>query len=101
VVPILAKILEKIVAAQLNQYYILLWPHQGAYCYGKSTENVLLVAMDFITQCLDDGKAVCVPVLYFHKAFDSLDHRLLLDKLLNYNEEVCLGTIIKLLVLVI
>jgi len=84
----LAKILEKLVAAQLNQYleqHTLLRPHQGAYCYGKSTEDVLLVAVDFITQCLDDGKAVCASFSDFCNAFDSLDHCLLLDKLFQLN----------------
>jgi len=43
------------------------------------------VAVDFITQCLDDGKSVCASFLDFRKAFDSLDHRLLLDKLFQLN----------------
>ena len=87
-VPVLAKILEKIIAAQLSNYleqHTLLCPHQGAYCYGKSTEDVLLVAVDFITQCLHDGKAVCASFLDFRKAFDSLDHHMLLDKLFQLN----------------
>jgi len=48
----------------------LLRPNQGAYHYGKSTEDILLVAVDFITQCLDNGKAVCASFLDFCKAFD-------------------------------
>ena len=51
VVPVLAKILEKIVSAQLSDYFeqhSLLRPHQGAYRCGKSTEDILLVAVDFI-----------------------------------------------------
>jgi len=43
------------------------------------------VAVDFITQCLDDGKSVCASFLDFCKAFDSLDHQLLLDKLFQLN----------------
>ena len=43
------------------------------------------MAVDFITQCLDDGKSVCASFLDFRKAFDSLDHQLLLDKLFQLN----------------
>jgi len=81
-VPVLAKILEKIVSAQLSDYFEqhLLRPHQGAYHCGKSTEDIRLVAVDFIVQCLDDGKVVCASFLDFRKAFYSLDHHILLDK---------------------
>ena len=51
VVPVTAKTLEKIVANQLNQYFKsnkLLSPFQGAYRQGKSTEQILLYAVDTI-----------------------------------------------------
>ena len=44
VVPVVAKILEKIVATQLGTYLEqnnLLHPHQGAYRCGRSTEDIL------------------------------------------------------------
>ena len=50
VVPVLAKILEKIVSIQLSSYLeqqSLLHPHQGAYRCGRSTEDILLAAVDF------------------------------------------------------
>ena len=84
VVPVLAKSLEKIVSAQLSDYFeqhSLLRSHQGAYQVGKSTEDILLVAVDFIVQCLDKGNTVCASFLDFRKAFNSLDHHILLDKL--------------------
>ena len=43
------------------------------------------MAVDFTVQCLDDGKAVCASFLDFHKAFNSLDHHILLDKLFQLN----------------
>ena len=55
VVPIIAKILEKIVSDQLSIYLEdnhLLHPHQGAYCSGKSTQDILLVAVDSIVHFL-------------------------------------------------
>ena len=60
--PIVAKVLEKIVATQLSNYLVsnnLLHPHQGAYQHGKSTEDILLVAVDTITSHLDRGNYVC------------------------------------------
>jgi len=57
VVLVVAKLLEKIVASQLSDYfehYYLLSDYQGAYCRGKSTEQLLLVAVDVIVQAIDD-----------------------------------------------
>jgi len=88
VIPVVAKTLEKIVSAQLSDYFeqnFLLCPHQGAYHCGKSTKDILLVTVDFIVQCLDDGKAVFTSFLDFRKPFDSLVHHILLDKLIQLN----------------
>ena len=51
VVSVVAKVLEKIVATQLSSYleeHGLLNSQQGAYRHGKSTEDILLVAVDAI-----------------------------------------------------
>ena len=51
VVPIAAKILEKVVSNQLHSFLEgneLLSPYQGAYHHGKSTEQLLLVASDTV-----------------------------------------------------
>ena len=88
VVSILAKVLEKIVSDQLCNYlenHCLLHPHQGAYRCGKSTEDILLIAVDSIIHSLDRGEAVCVAFLDLHKAFDSLDHCILLQWLYEMN----------------
>ena len=77
VVSIIAKILEKIIATQLSDYFEsnnLMHPHQGAYRHRKSTENILLVAVDTIVTCLDKEDVVCTSFLDIRKAFDSLDH---------------------------
>ena len=88
IVPILAKVLEKIVSDQLSIYLEdnhLLHPHQGAYRAGKSTQDILLVAVDSIVHLLDKGEAVCVAFLDLRKAFDSLDHHILLQRLYDLN----------------
>ena len=38
---------------------------------GKSTENILLPAVDNIVNSMDSGVAVCATFLDFRKAFDS------------------------------
>ena len=84
VVSVVAKVLEKIVSDQLSLYlenHKLLHPHQGAYWHGKSTEDILLVVVDSIVHHLDNGKYVCVAFLDLKKAFDSLDHCILLTQL--------------------
>ena len=84
VVPIIAKVLEKLVASQLNSYCEknqLLSPYQGAYCCGRSTEQILLFAVDTIVNALDSRKVVCAAFLDLRKAFDSLDHVVLLEHL--------------------
>ena len=84
VVSVVAKILEKIVSTQLSFYlenHNLLHHHQGAYRHGKSTEDILLVAVDSIVHHLDKGESVCAAFLDLRKAFDSLDHSILLNEL--------------------
>jgi len=57
----------------------LLSSFQGAYKWGKSTKQILLYAVDTIVNALDCGKVVCSAFLDLCKAFDSLDHTILLD----------------------
>ena len=84
VVPIVAKILEKIVATQLSSFmeeHHLLHDLQGAYRQGRSADQILVYATDIIVQAMDAGKSVCAIFLDLRKAFDSLDHHLLLNRL--------------------
>ena len=57
--------------------------HQGAYRHGKCTEDILLVAVDAIVHHMDRGESVCAAFLDLRKAFDSLDHCVLLRQMLN------------------
>ena len=63
----------------------MLHPHQGAFRREKSTENILLVAVDYIANFLDSGQAVCAAFLDLRKAYDSLDHCILLQRLKKLN----------------
>ena len=89
-VSITTKLLEKVVSNQLYSFLEgnkLLSPCQGAYCHGKSIEQLLLVASETIAQALDSGKSSCISFLHLRKAFNSLDHVLLLQRL--YRLGVC------------
>ena len=73
-------------AQQLSSYFEgsqYLSPFQGAYRRGKSTEQLLLVSVDGITQALDWSLMIttCVAFLDLCKVFDSLDHHILLSRL--------------------
>ena len=66
VVPVVAKVLEKIVAAQLSAHleeHKLLNSHQCAYRRKKSTEQLLMVAVDSVAQAIDHDMSVCVAFL--------------------------------------
>ena len=52
--------------------------------HGKNTEDILLVAVDTIVHHMDKNESVCAAFLDFRKAFDSLDHCVLLHQLLNF-----------------
>ena len=84
VVPIVAKLLEKIVSSQLSAHlesHCLLSDYQGAYCKSKSTEQLLTVAVNSIVWAIDNKQLTCVAFLDLRKAFDSLDHVILLERL--------------------
>ena len=71
-------------AYQLNSYFeknSLLFDYQGAYRRGRSTEQLLLTAIDTIVHAIDNKAIACVAFLDLRKAFDSLDHVILLQRL--------------------
>ena len=79
-VPVAVKVLEKIISIQFSQCLKrnkLLHPHHAALRCGKSTKDILLMAVDHINSS-DEGKAVCAAFLDLKKAFNSLDHCILL-----------------------
>ena len=62
VVPVTAKILEKLIAYQLCSYLEcrhLLHEHQGVYRCGRSSDQILLFVVDKIVNALDHGYVMC------------------------------------------
>jgi hypothetical protein len=79
-----SKILEKIVATSLFNHLDLndlLFIHQYGFQRGKSTEHNLIHITNYIGQALNDGNWCIGVFLDLKKAFDTVQHDILLSKL--------------------
>ena len=86
--PVLSKILEKIVQDQITQYLTqenLTDELQSGYKKGHSTQTVLLKVVDDIKKGMDEHQVTVLVLFDFSKAFDMVDHFLLLTKMRNLN----------------
>ena len=82
-----SKIFEKVVAYQVN-YYLrtnnILTPAQYGFRQGQSTTDALLNTLQYVYDNLDKNNTVISLFLDFSKAFDCVDHDILLRKLESY-----------------
>lgn len=80
-----AKLFEIIIHAHIvRQVNAVLIPEQHGFISGRSTVTNLLCKTQFLSGMLDRGSQVDVIYTDFSKAFDRLDHGILLQKLDNY-----------------
>ena len=87
VLPILSKIFEKHVASSLSVFLRdnnLLYELQSAFRSGHSTETALIRIKDQILENMDNVEVTGLVFIDFRKAFDVIDHELLLKKLSIY-----------------
>lgn len=87
ILPAMSKIVERIVNVQMYDYVTkqnILSSSQSGFRKGFSTSTLLLNVTDNIIRSLDNGLATVLILLDFSKAFDTLDHSLLLSKLEYY-----------------
>ena len=87
VLPVFSKIYEKIVYKRLYDYIVLhniLYDNQFGFREKHSSYMALITLMDHLTEVLERGEAVIGLFLDFSKAFDTVDHEILLIKLRHY-----------------
>ena len=87
ILPIFGKIFEKIIYKRLYTFFTandILSNEQFGFRKGHSTSHALHKSVDSITTSTSSGNHVLGIFIDLSKAFDTLDHRILLRKLENY-----------------
>ena len=84
---ILSKVFEKFMYSRLlnflNHYKVLI-SNQFGFRKSHSSYMALMVMIDSLTNALENGDYVIGILLDFSKAFDTVNHKVLLDKLYHY-----------------
>ena len=84
ILPVLSKVLEKHVHESLSDFlhqHTLLHKTQSGFRAKHSCETALTNMIDLWLNAIDNGQMVGVVLVDFKKAFDLVDHRILLNKL--------------------
>ncbi len=83
-IPFLSKVIERVIASQLNSHLTLNGLHdplQSAYKQGSSTETALIRIKADMEEVLNAGDGVLLVLLDLSAAFDTVDHTILLERL--------------------
>lgn len=81
ILPAMAKVCERVLEKQLKAYvqkYNIISQYQSGFRTGYSCETALLEVTDNIFSSLDENKFVLLVLLDFSKAFDTVNHEILL-----------------------
>ena len=85
--PLFSKVLERIMYNRILKFinkHKLLYKYQFGFRKDHSTYMALIILIDKITAALDNGDFTLAVLIDFRKAFDTVDHKILLDKLQHY-----------------
>ena len=78
------KVFEKVVHEQVSLFLDenkILHPSQSGFRYGHSTDTAVICVSDFIFEELAKGRYVGAVLVDLKKAFDTVDHQILLKKI--------------------
>ena len=84
IIPVVAKLCERVVCTQLMTYldcHCLICPQQYGFRPGMSTGAALLDMVTYVTDNIDRGLVTSLVTADTSKAFDTVEHSRLLDKL--------------------
>ena len=65
----------------------ILFDHQFGFRKGYSTEQAILEITDNLKSAIDEKQVTCGLFLDFSKAFDTVNHRILLTKMNKYSRK--------------
>ena len=87
ILPIISKIFEKVVSIRLTNFLKtndIIFKHQFGFQSGMSTDLAILDIHSKIVEAFENKKFACCVFLDFAKAFDTVNHKILLKKLEYY-----------------
>ena len=85
--PLFSKVLERIMYNRLIEFinkYKILYKYQFGFRKDHSTYMALIILVDKITAALDKGEFTITVLIEFRKAFNTVDHQILLITLYHY-----------------
>ena len=84
---VFSKIMEKLMVCRLNDFlelHSIIYPNQFGFRSGCSTTHSLISITETINKTIEDKKYGCGVFIDLKKAFDTVNHKILLQKLEHY-----------------